>query len=312
MNPTDTTLLATWRDPGEVAIRAGWKARESGADLLTTVEKALVAAELDPDLIAIGLGSLPNEDGVIELDASIMDGKTLEAGSVCAVQDIVPAISLAKAVMEKTPHIMLAGQQARRFAIENGFHPQVLNREKSQAEYRKWRDTEGRKTFTWKDYIHASHQLETPFEHTGDTVTVLGLEKNTDEAHCAVASSTSGLSWKKPGRVGDSPIIGAGIYADDEVGCAGATGWGEELWKAVASFRTIETMRRGASAQEACEETILQMIRRQPKSTQISCVVFAMGINGEFGAAITTGQFTLWICRNGEFESRDYQGLYTS
>ncbi len=292
-----TTLLATWREPGKVTIEAAWKAREAGADLKTTLEKGLVAAELDPSLMAIGLGALPNADGEVELDASMMDGKDLSAGAVCAVRGIVPVISVARRVLEDTPYVMLAGGHARRFAISKVFRPRSLMTAENIKRYEEWRQSPGELE---KEYVH------TAGEHYGDTVTVLGWESPN---HVVAASSTSGLSWKQAGRVGDSPIIGAGIYADDEVGCAGATGWGEELWKSAASFRAVEFMRNGASAQEACDKVVQQMIRRQPNSHQMACVVFAMDNKGDFGAANTKGEFPLWICRDGKMEMKVYSGL---
>ena len=150
-----------------------------------------------------------------------------------------------------------------------------------------------------KEYVHSAK------EHYGDTVTMLGCE---GPGHVVAASSTSGLAWKIPGRVGDSPIIGAGIYADDEVGCAGATGWGEELWKGVASFRAIEFMRQGQSPQQACDSVVKQMLRRQPQSKAMACVVFAMDNQGNYGAANTKGEFPLWICRDGEIEMKVFAG----
>jgi N4-(beta-N-acetylglucosaminyl)-L-asparaginase len=289
-----TTLLATWREPGEVAIRAAWDRRQSAGSLRDALEAGLTAAELDPTLVAIGLGSLPNADGEIELDASMMDGRDLEAGAVCGVRGIVPVISVARKVLEETPHVMLAGEQARRFALSKGFEVRNLMTADNVRWYEEWRDKPREGT---EEYVHALSDKE----HHGDTVTVLGWEA---PSHVVAASSTSGLAWKMPGRIGDSPIVGAGIYADDEVGCAGATGWGEELWKAAASFRTVEHMRNGMSAQEACDATIRQMIRRQRKSTEMMCVVLAMSNAGEFGASCTTGEFPLWICQDGEIEMR--------
>lgn len=292
-----TTLLATWEKPGKITIDAAWAARKAGADLRTTLEKGLATAEMDPELIAIGLGSLPNADGELELDAAMMDGADLSAGAVCAVRGICPVISVARLVMEDTPHVMLAGDQARRFAISKGFRPQNLMTEENVARYREWR----KKPIPGeREYVH------TAGEHHGDTVTMLGLES---PGHCVAASATSGLGWKMPGRVGDSPIVGAGIYADDEVGCAGATGWGEELWKAAASFRVVEAMKRGLSPQEACEETAKFMIRRLPRSHEMPCVVLAMDMKGNYGAANTQGEFHLWICRDGVSEVKLYRGL---
>ena len=190
--------------------------------------------------------------------------------------------------MEETPHVMIAGDQARRYAIEQGFEP----RQTLTAEV----------IIRWEEWRESPERIKV-YEHThSDTVTMLGLTND----KMAAASSTSGLPFKQPGRVGDSPIFGAGIYADDEIGAAGATGNGEELWKAVASFRAVEHMRQGLSPQEACESVVQQMIRRQPKAQELPCVVFAMNREGEVGAATTKDKFDLWICRDGAFEMQTF------
>lgn len=292
-----TTILATWREPGKVAIDAAWATRKAGGDLRTCLEDGLAAAELDPRLIAIGLGALPNSDGELELDASMMDGHDLSAGSVCSVRGIVPVISLARKVMEDTPHLMLSGEQARRYAISNGFEVRNLMTEENCRRYDEWRTASVKND---REYVHSVA------DHHGDTVTMLGWEQ---PSHVVAASSTSGLAWKMPGRVGDSPIVGSGIYADDEIGCAGATGWGEELWRAVASFRTVEAMRTGMSPHEACEYTIRHMLRRQPTTVEKPCVVFAMNNRGEFSAACTADEFQLWSCRDGEIDVTVYKPL---
>jgi len=291
-----TTFLATWREPGKSAVETAWKFREKGADLMTCIEMGLAECELDPSFLAIGLGSLPNSDGEIELDASIMDGSDLSAGAVCSVQNIVPVISVARKVMEDTPHVMLAGDQAKRFAISKGFEPRNLMTPDAIKHLDEWKA--GNAPYK---YIHVTD------EHLhGDTVTMIGLE---EPGHLVAGSSTSGIAWKVPGRVGDSPIIGAGIYADDEIGAAGATGLGEELWKACASFRTVEAMKRGLSPQEACEETIRHMLRRQKHSGEHACVVFAMNKEGQYGAATTDGVFHLWICQDGNITVQEYHGI---
>lgn len=290
-----TTLLSTWREPGKVAMDHALAARNGGADLRTTLERGLAAAELDPSLLAIGLGSLPNSDGELELDASMMDGSDLSAGAVCAVRGIVPVISVARRVMERTPHVMLAGDQARRFAIEQGFAPTNLHTEESCRRYDQWR----KEKVGDKEYVHSINESH-------DTVTMLGVE---GPGHCVAASSTSGWAWKLPGRVGDSPIIGAGIYADDEVGCAGATGWGEELWKAMASFRAVEFMRQGMHPKDACEAVVRQMLRRQPRSTEMMCVVLAMDRQGNYGAATTDDEFPLWVSQEGHTKLELYPAV---
>jgi len=289
------TILATWREPGEVAVETAWKAYQKGSDLLTSLVKGLGACEEDDTFLLVGRGSLPNSDGALELDAAVMDGADLSAGAVCAVQGICPVIELAQLVKDRTPHIMLAGDQARRFAIEQGLQPRNLMTSANCEKYEEWvRSPENAERFL--------HTLN----HHGDTVTMLGHE---DSSHVVSACSTSGLAWKQPGRVGDSPIIGAGLYADDEVGCAGATGMGEELWRTCAAFRTCENMRRGMTAQEACEATVQQMLRRQPAAVSTPCVVFAMGNDGNYGAATTYGEFQLWICKNGDISMREYSAL---
>jgi isoaspartyl peptidase/L-asparaginase-like protein (Ntn-hydrolase superfamily) len=200
------------------------------------------------------------------------------------MRGILPAISVARMVMEKTDHVMLAGDQARRFAIQNGLVPQNLVTPEVCRRYELWkRDGDN------DAYVHS---VDDP---PHDTVTMLGMESGKFVA----ASSTSGMPFKLPGRVGDSPIVGAGIYADDETGAAGATGLGEVLWKQCASFATVEAIGRGLSAQQACDETVANMLRRQPLSRTIPCVVLALDKSGGFGASTTEGEFDLWVWQNG-------------
>lgn len=283
------TILSTWKEPGKVAIHGALARIAEGGSLLDALEAGLTAAEADESLVAIGRGAVPNADGEIELDAAIMEGAHLNAGAVCALRGILPAISVARAVMERTTHVMLAADQARRFALSQGFLAQNLLSADSIKRWKAWL----REPIDEDDYIHTVQDKPVP-----DTVTMLGREGE----HFVAASSTSGLSFKLPGRVGDSPILGAGIYADDEVGCAGATGWGEELWKACASFRTVRNMAAGATALEACRETVRHMIRRQEGAKRLPCVVLALDRDGGWGAAVTKGHFDLWVSVEGRAE----------
>lgn len=291
-----TTILSTWDRPGEVAIHAAWKTRMAGGSLLDSVEAGLAAGELDPELIAIGLGSIPNSKGIIELDASIMDGADLRSGAVCAVKDIVPVISVARKVMEETEHAMLAGDAAREFAISKGFTPRDLQTDDSRHRYADWLERQP----SIPEYVHSVD------DKVGDTITMLALEEG---SKCVAASSTSGMPFKLPGRVGDSPIIGGGIYADNEIGCAGATGYGEALLREVSAFRAVSLMDRGMSAQEACEEAIRHLVRRQSHMLKLPSVVFAMRNDGDIGAATVGCEFQLWICRDGEIRMERFASL---
>ena len=295
------TMVSTWLRPGEVAIRAAVEKSSQGGSVLDCLEHGLAVAEDDPELIAIGRGAVPNSDGEIELDASVMDGKDLSAGAVCSLRGILPAISVARMVKERTPHVMLSGEQARRFAMLNGLVPQNLVTAEVCRRYEEFLKSPERA----KAYVHSIEDRIGVDEPPHDTITMLGRE----DGNFIAASSTSGLPFKLPGRVGDSPIIGAGIYADDEAGCAGATGMGEELWKAMASFRAVEYMRNGLSAQQACDAVVEQMVRRQPASHKRECVVLALDKNGGYGAANTFGVFDLWVAEGDKISSHRYEGV---
>jgi len=209
--------------------------------------------------------------------------------------------------MERTPHVMLAGDAARRFALEIGLKPSNLMTADAVSRWETWAQSPERVAH----YVH--HVSDPAVSLTGepphDTVTMLGWERDDRGPHVVAASSTSGLPFKRPGRVGDSPIIGAGIYADDEAGASGATGNGEELWRAVASFRVVEGMRAGHSPMAACEAVVRHMIRRQAHATDLPCVVIAMNLAGEVGAATTSESFPYWICRDGEWESHEVSAV---
>ncbi len=285
-----TVFVSTWLDPGKPCVERAWQSYCADQDLLSACEQGLVEVELDPAFHAIGFGGLPNADGDQELDAGLMDGRTLNTGAVCAVRGVLPVISLARKVMEETPHLMLAGDQARRFAESRGFEVRNLHSENSLRRFNEWRETRSA-----AEVAHLSH----------DTVTIVGRE---EPGHVVAACSTSGLAWKLPGRVGDSPIVGAGFYADDDAGAAGATGLGEDIWRHMLSFRAVEHMRSGMSAMDACRTAVRQMIKREPRTAEHVSVVFAVSTKGDWGAAASKDGFTAWVCIDGAIESHEIPG----
>lgn len=286
-----TVFVSTWKDAGEPCIRKAWETYRQTGELLGACEQGLIEVELDPRYRAIGLGGLPNAEGEQELDAGMMDGATLRAGAVCAVRGIVPVISVARKVLEETPHLMLAGGQARRFAEAHGFEARCLHSQESLAAYDEWRHNRRE-----AEVAHLVH----------DTVTIVGRE---DPGHVVAACSTSGLAWKMPGRVGDSPIVGAGYYADDQAGAAGATGVGEDIWRFMLSYRAVENMREGMTAKEACENAVRRMVERKPDTREQVSVVFAVSRSGDWGAAASKGGFTAWTCIDGDIQSHQIPGL---
>lgn len=286
-----TVFVSTWKDAGEPCVRKAWESYLETKDLMTACELGLVEVEMNPALRAVGFGGLPNADGDQELDAGLMDGRTMRIGSVCAVQEIVPVISLARKVLDETPHVMLAGQQAQRYAEKHGFKRQNLNSSESLAAFREWQKTGGE-----AQVAHLVH----------DTVTIVGRE---DPGHVVAACSTSGLAWKLPGRVGDSPIAGAGYYADDEAGAAGATGVGEDIWRFMLSFRAVENLRAGMTALQACEEAMRVMLKRKPDTRNEVSVVFAVSKAGDWGAATSKDGFTAWVCIDGDVQSHAIPAL---
>ncbi|MDB4884502.1 MAG: peptidase asparaginase 2 [Gemmatimonadetes bacterium] len=266
-------------------VKVAYDMIAKGVDPLDAVVAGVNIQELDPDDQSVGLGGLPNSDGVVQLDASVMHGPSRRAGSVAALEDIATPSLVAKAVMDYTDHVMLVGAGARRFAIEMGFTPQNLLTEKSRQYYLRWRanlnpddawlDHKGdveiakptapprsssiRPAFRRTDTESDPHLYfdERGVPHTYGTINMNGLTASGDVAS---VTTTSGLSWKIPGRIGDSPIIGAGQYCDNEVGAAGSTGRGEANIKVCGAFLAVEYMRMGLSPEAALMKVMERVI----------------------------------------------------
>jgi N4-(beta-N-acetylglucosaminyl)-L-asparaginase len=277
-------FLSTW----EWGIEANARAAEvfaAGGSLLDAIEKGVNLVEDDPKVDAVGYGGLPNAQGEVELDAGIMDGTAHRAGAVCSLHKIKNPISVARLVMEKTRHTTMAGEGALQFAIEMGFEPMQLLTPHSLEAWLKWKNTPNHATF-WIDQNHH------------DTIGILGSDGN---GHVVAGCSTSGLAWKIPGRVADSPLVGCGYYADDAVGAASATGNGDVMASYCTSMVIVQRMARGAHPQEACDDVMRFMAKSAPNLHDDMYCVIALNPAGEIGAASMNSkqplQYALW--RNG-------------
>lgn len=271
--------VATWRF-GTVACRAGWPILTGGGAALDAVEAGANAVELDTSVQSVGYGGLPNAEGVVELDACIMDGPTHNCGAVAGLTGVRRPISVARRVMESTPHVMLVGLNARRFALQQGFPDEDLMTDASRAKFQAWRAQKME-----PDVAHFEDQMRHARGH--DTVGVLALDT---EGRLAGGCTTSGLAWKLPGRVGDSPIIGSGLYVDQEAGAAVATGNGDEIMKVGLSLLIVQCMRRGGTPQEACEEALSYLLRKRADvGSGAACL--ALSPSGDVGSAATVAGF---------------------
>jgi isoaspartyl peptidase/L-asparaginase-like protein (Ntn-hydrolase superfamily) len=269
----DYVVIATWPF-GQTAVAAAADLLRQGKPALDAAIAGAQAVEDDPKVTSVGYGGLPNSIGTVQLDACVMDGRTLSCGSVAGVENVKHVSALARRVMEKTPHVMLVGEGARLFAVKEGFPLENLNTPESLAEWEKRRPRANA----------APVPGAPPLSH--DTVTVLTLDT---QGHLGGVCSTSGLSHKLPGRVGDSPIIGAGLYVDDTAGSAGGTGVGEEIIRIGGSMLIVETLRAGKSPQEACEAAVRRVnalaVRRGQHPAQVAFL--SLDPKGRVGAACT-------------------------
>lgn len=286
----DPVIVATW-DFGRLCVEEGLAAIGSGGTALDAVERGARLAEADSSVSSVGRGGLPNRDGTIELDAAIMWGPEHRAGSVAALQDVLHPISVARRVMEVSPHVMLVGQGARQFAEAQGFPREELLTEESRSRWETWRRESG----------------EMPYDHHSDTIGVLAVDA---DGNVAASCSTSGAGYKHPGRVGDSPIIGSGLYVDNEVGAAAATGLGEDIMRYCASFQVVEHMRRGKSPAEACSALLAQVRDKDPKGADASVFVIALSKSGQSGGGAMRQGFPYAVSTRDGGEMR--QGVWVA
>ena len=273
-------VISTWNH-GLAANEAAMQVLNDGGRAIDAVEQGVRVPEADPESMSVGYGGLPDRDGHVTLDACIMD-HTGNCGAVSYLEHIKHPISVARKVMEETPHVMLSGKGALDFAIAQGFPKEELLTDNAREKWEEWK-----KDSQYKPIINIENH---------DTIGLLALDKNGD---ISGACTTSGLSFKMHGRVGDSPIIGAGMFVDNEVGGCCATGMGEAVMKTLGSFLVVELMRQGASPQEACEEAIARIVKNQNyKDMQIGYL--AINKQGEHGAYAVHPWFNYALFQEGK------------
>jgi len=276
-------VIATWHV--ENATAKAMEILQSGGTALDAVERGCMVEEADIKNSSVGKGGLPDRDGNVTLDACIMD-KDGNCGAVVFLKDITHAVSVARKVMEDTPHVMLAGEGAKQFALSNGFEAEDLLIESSKKAWEEWKvESE------YKPIINIENH---------DTIGMLAIDKNGD---ISGACTTSGLAYKMQGRIGDSPIIGSGLFIDNEIGGCVATGLGEEVVKTVGSFLVVELMRQGKSPQQACEEAISRIVSK-PNSNYKDFQVGYIAVNkkGETGSYSIHQWFSMTKFQDGKNE----------
>jgi N4-(beta-N-acetylglucosaminyl)-L-asparaginase len=289
---------------GVHALDKGMDILKKGGDTLDAVVAAVTVVEDDPNDDSVGYGGLPNEEGEVELDASVMHGPTHRAGSVASVRRIKNVARLAKTVMERTNHVMLVGDGARRFAIEQGFEEMNLLTEHSRKIWLAWKASS---SFNWRPGIDSpewKEKIGALFDDTPEDQALLAYAQRViahpptgtipcmavnEKGDISATTTTSGLAWKIPGRVGDSPIIGAGCCVDNEVGAAGSTGKGEENIKISGGHTLIEMMRQGKSPTDACLEALHRIAKNynndKKKLGTFHIYFYALNKDGQHGAA---------------------------
>ena len=297
-------VVSTW-DFGVGANQAAWQVLSAGGTALDAVEAGARWAESELCNPTVGRCGNPDRDGVLSLDASIMAGDG-RCGSVAALVDILHPVSVARRVMEQTPHVMLVGQGAQQFAVQQGFERQKLLTPEAEKAWREWL-----KTAQYAPQINAERRGRPGDSSNHDTLGMLAIDAS---GALAGACTTSGMAWKLHGRVGDSPIIGAGLYVDNEVGAATASGVGEEMIRNAASFLVVELMRQGRSPAEACREAIARLVRKRPEASKTLQVCFlALDRHGEVGAYALHRGFVYAVCdKDRQDELRDSASVYSS
>ncbi len=279
-------VISTW-EPNAKANAEAWKILGKGGKAIDAVEAGVQIPEADPTDQSVGYGGLPDRDGFVTLDACIMNEKG-DCGSVMFVESILHPIKLARLVMEKTPHVQLVGEGALQFALANGFTKENLLTPEAEKAWTEWRKNSKYDPMTIPNLLQNKTQPGQQNNH--DTIGMIAMDSNGD---LSGACSTSGMAFKMRGRVGDSPIIGAGLFVDNEVGAATSTGVGEEVVRICGSHTVVELMRQGYSPEQACKKTVERLIKvRGNKVKDVQICFIAINKKGEFGGYALQKGFT--------------------
>ncbi len=276
-------VLSTWKF-GLKCNETAWEILKNNGKALDAVEAGVMVCEADPNERSVGYGGRPDRDGRVTLDACIMDEMS-NIGSVACLEFIKHPISVARAVMEKSPHVMFVGDGALQFALSQGFKKENLLVEASEKEWKEWL-----KTSQYKPIVNIENH---------DTIGMIALDEH---GNLSGACTTSGMAFKMHGRVGDSPIIGAGLYVDNEIGAATATGHGEEVIRIAGCHLVVELMRQGNSPQKACEEAVARVVKlmklRKKELKDIQVGFIALNKNGEYGSYCVQSGFNYAVHDN--------------
>jgi len=279
-------FVATWNF-GLPACQRSLETLIKSRSILDAIEMGIRVAEADTRVDSVGVGGAPNANGVVQLDACFMDGETHKAGSVAALENFPHPISVARRVMEKTKHVLLVGAGAAEFAKEQGFASQDILTAEQKAKWLDWKAQQAKES-KLKD---SKAEPLAPPNH--DTIALVGMDST---GHLAGGCSTSGLAYKLPGRVGDSPILGSGLYVDGEIGAAGATGIGENVMRYCGSFLIVELMRAGMEPTAACRATIERIAKTEKKKPADLHINFlAIDKQGRWGAAGTDAGYEIAV-----------------
>ena len=282
--PVQNHFAAVSSGNGLRAVNRAYELVEAGTDTLDAAVEGVKIQELDPADNSVGYGGLPNEEGVVQLDASCMHGPTKRAGAVAALEGIKTPSEVARLVLKYTNHILLVGEGARRFALSYGFQTENLLTPESRDIWLRWRANRG----TADDWLDVPESEKMTARPTG----TINLNVVNSKGEISSVTTTSGLAWKIPGRAGDSPIVGAGQYTDNDVGAAGSTGRGESNIMVCGGFLTVEHMRRGMKPADACLETLKRVVAATPPRLlnergrpTFGLQFYAVNKRGEIGAA---------------------------